>query len=337
MQVDIKTSNIKQLRNTFSNVARRLGADKPASRYQEATFDMQSDTNFHYRPIWDPQYDLYDTARTAIKMADWYSFKDPRQYYYGVYTMNRAKQQDAAEKQFEFAEKRGVFFNLSEKDKEHLIFAVLPLRHYEWGANMNNCFCTSFGYGAAITQATMYNTMDRLGLAQYVSRLGLLLDGNTGDSLEVGKQHWLHTPEWQELRRSMENLFVTKDWFEVFLAQNFVMDGLVYPMFYKHLETRLNPMAGQTFSMCTNFMQEWFAETQRWVDSTIKTAVDESPENKEILSRWFDIWMVETTRALQPLMTALFAEEAASIFMQIKEELLVRAKKIGLKTPGATA
>ena len=98
MQVDIKTSNIKQLRNTFSHVARRLGADKPASRYQEATFDMQSDTNFHYRPIWDPQYELYDTARTAIKMADWYSFKDPRQYYYGVYTMNHAKQQDAAEK-----------------------------------------------------------------------------------------------------------------------------------------------------------------------------------------------------------------------------------------------
>ena len=41
MQVDIKTSDIRPIRQTFSHVARRLGADKPASRYQEATLDMQ--------------------------------------------------------------------------------------------------------------------------------------------------------------------------------------------------------------------------------------------------------------------------------------------------------
>ena len=40
MQVDIKTSDIRPIRQTFSHVARRLG-DKPASRYQEATLDMQ--------------------------------------------------------------------------------------------------------------------------------------------------------------------------------------------------------------------------------------------------------------------------------------------------------
>ena len=50
MSVEIKTNAIEPVRHTFSNVARRLGADKSATRYQEATFDMQSDCNFHYRP-----------------------------------------------------------------------------------------------------------------------------------------------------------------------------------------------------------------------------------------------------------------------------------------------
>ena len=56
MQIDIKTADIKPIRNTFDHVAKRLGKDKPASRYQEATYDIQPETNFHYRPLWDPEH-----------------------------------------------------------------------------------------------------------------------------------------------------------------------------------------------------------------------------------------------------------------------------------------
>ena len=96
MHIDLRTVSIKPLRHTFDNIARRLGADKPATRYQEGTLDMQQTVNFHYRPTWDPDHEIYDASRTAIKMADWYAFKDPRQFYYGAYTMARAKQQDTA-------------------------------------------------------------------------------------------------------------------------------------------------------------------------------------------------------------------------------------------------
>ena len=41
MQIDLRTVSIKPLRHTFDNIARRIGADKPASRYQEGTLDMQ--------------------------------------------------------------------------------------------------------------------------------------------------------------------------------------------------------------------------------------------------------------------------------------------------------
>ena len=39
-------------------------------------------------------------------MKDWYALKDPRQYYYGAYTITRAKQQDALDRQLDFVEKR---------------------------------------------------------------------------------------------------------------------------------------------------------------------------------------------------------------------------------------
>ena len=97
MTVDLQAREIQPLRNTFSHVARYVGDDKPATRYQEATFGAQATSNFHYRPTWDPEYELFDASRSKVVLADWYCLKDPRQFYYGTWTMARARQQDAIE------------------------------------------------------------------------------------------------------------------------------------------------------------------------------------------------------------------------------------------------
>ncbi|KAF7961669.1 hypothetical protein AWV80_30510 [Cupriavidus sp. UYMU48A] len=44
-------------------------------------YDLQPETSFHYRPLWQPQYELYDARRTQVVMQDWYALKDPRQFY----------------------------------------------------------------------------------------------------------------------------------------------------------------------------------------------------------------------------------------------------------------
>ena len=98
MTVEIRTQAVKPIRQTFAHIARRFG-DKPASRYQEATYDLQSEVNHHYKPLWDPERELYDTRRTALVMKDWYALKDPRQYYYGSYTIARSRMQEAADRQ----------------------------------------------------------------------------------------------------------------------------------------------------------------------------------------------------------------------------------------------
>src|SRR3979490_3004705 len=101
MQVDIRTANVKSIRRTFAHLERRFG-DKVASRNQEATYALQSETNFHYKPLWDPERAMYDRRRTALRMADWYALKDPRQFYYGTYTITRAGWQEGGERQHDF-------------------------------------------------------------------------------------------------------------------------------------------------------------------------------------------------------------------------------------------
>ena len=327
MTVEIRTQTIKPQRQTFGHLARRFG-DKPSSRYQEATYDLQSVTNRHYKPLWEPDLDIYDQRRTAVRMADWYALKDPRNYYYATYTAARAKAQEALDAQMQFAEQRGLLRDLPEAARDAIVFALVPLRHYEWGANMNNCYCVGYGYGTAITQACMFAAMDRLGLAQVVSRIGLLLDGNQGAALEVGKAAWLTNPAWQGVRRVMENTFVTKDWFELYLVQNLVFDGLLLPLIYRHYMNAVNPRTGNALAMLTEFSNDWADETARWVDASVKTAADESPANARQLSAWYVTWRDEIARALEPLATLALGDNLALAGARV--DLDKRAAKLGL-------
>lgn len=330
MQIDIKTTQVTQLRQTFSNVARRIGGDKPASRYQEATFDLQPAVNFHYRPFWQPQYEIYDKRRTAIQMADWYAFKDPRQYYYGSYTVARARQQDAMERNLEFVEKRGLLAKLPQEARAQIAFLMVPLRHLEWGANTNNCYITAYGWGAAITQATMFNTMDRLGIAQYLTRVGLLLDGNTGESLQQAKRDWLEHPAWQGVRCVVENMMVVEDWFELLIAQNLVCDGLVYPLVHRSFDENIAAEHGPALAMIQEFMVNWFDETSRWVDATVKTAAAESKANAGLLAQWAAHWKTLITEALAPLATEALGAGAQEALAAATRNLDARVAKLGL-------
>nr|WP_293612653.1 phenol hydroxylase subunit [Ponticaulis sp.] len=176
MQIDMKTVAIEPQRKTFDHLKARFG-DKVPSRYQEATYDLQVEENMHYRPTWDPEQNLYDKELSKIRMEDWYALKDPRQFYYSTYTLSRARQQEAMESNFKFVESRGLVALMSDELRATALDLLLPLRHENWSANLNNTFICGYGYGTAFTQPCMYHAVDNLGQAQYLSRLGLLLGG----------------------------------------------------------------------------------------------------------------------------------------------------------------
>lgn len=329
MQIDLRTVSIKPLRHTFDNIARRIGADKPASRYQEGTLDMQQEVNFHYRPTWDPDHLIYDRDRTAIKMADWYSFKDPRQFYYGAYTLARAKQQDTAEANFDFVENRGLAATLPEEIRDTVLKMLIPLRHVAWGSNMNNAGICAYGYGTAFTQPCIYQSMDQLGIAQYITRVALLL-GDV-DVLDTAKTAWMEDDAWQGLRRYVEDTMVIKDPFELFVAQNMALDGLLYPLVYETIiDDVLSSRGGTPVAMLTQFMTDWHAEVKKWVDATMKTAAAESAENKAILGQWTTAWRDRAAAALVPVARIALGERTDELTAEVVQQFNARMAKAGV-------
>ena len=329
MNIDLQAREITPLRNTFAHVAKYIGTEKAASRYQEATLGAQPSANFQYRPTWDPEHELFDASRSQVVLADWYVLRDPRQFYYANWTMTRARQQDAVESNFQFVESRRMLPMMTDALRDKTLQVLMPLRHAAWGANMNNSSIGAYGYGTAFTAPAMFHAMDNLGIAQYLTRLGLAMA--EPEALEVGKQAWLNDPHWQGLRRYVEDTLVLKDPFEMFIAQNLASDGLLYPLIYTHfVDDHVALQGGTAVAMLTNFMPEWFDESSRWVDAVTKVAAAESDANRALITRWVAEWSDRAQAALAPVAELALGTHGAAALGEVCEQFAARCKKLGV-------
>jgi len=329
MTIDLKAREIQPLRQTYAHVAQYIGGDKHASRYQEATLGAQPAVNFHYRPTWDPDHEIFDTARTAVKLADWYVLRDPRQFYYASWTMTRARQQDAMDSNYQFVEQRGLVAKMPDATRAKACEVLMPLRHVSWGGNMNNCAIAAYGYGTAFTAAAMFHAMDHLGAAQYLTRLGLTLDEPA--VLEAGRSAWLGDPRWQVLRRYVEDTLVVKDPFELFVAQNLALDGQLYPLIYgAFVDDHLALQGGTAVALLSAFMPEWHDESARWVDAVVKTAAAESDANQTLIKGWAKAWADRAQAALAPVADQALGAAGEAALADARGTLDARLKKSGL-------
>ena len=327
MTIQIKTQTFEPKRQTFGHVARRIG-DKPASRYQEGVLDVQATANFHYKPLWEPQFWQYDLAKTAVKMDDWYKPLDPRQYYYATYNIARANMNQSVERNFAFVEERGLIEKLSDETKARLERGLLPLRHLHWGSNMNMSEICQRGYGTAITSPCIFSAGDQLGMAQIISRIGLVIDGQSGVALDRAKKVWLSDPAWQGVRKLIEDTFVEHDWFELYVAQTLGVNAVLFELVYKGFDAAWGD-AATTVAMLTGFMGDWRTEESRWSDHVVKTVAAESVENKTLISEWAALWIGRAIEAARPLSISLLgdgggAAEAAGAAAK------ARARSLGL-------
>jgi phenol hydroxylase P1 protein len=163
---------------------------------------------------------------------------------------------------------------------------VVPLRHYESGAQMLSCDIARFGFGTTITQCAAYAAFDRIGNAQALSRVGIALGGGTAELLGDAKTRWVEDAALQGVRRYIEELFLEKDWGKALVRLD-VMDRLVYDLFFTHLDDAAIDGGAGSYSLIAQHQAHWFKDQRKWVDALYKAwAAD--PEtgaaNKELLA-----------------------------------------------------
>lgn len=333
MQYELRYQVIEPKRQTYQNVIDRYG-DQPASRYLEGTLDIEPRENFHYRPTWAQDRELYDERYSVLRLTDPYTFTDPRQFYYMPYVTNRAALHDEFGKTLAYLEKRDLLAKLPVGWQSVLSSVVVPLRHFESGAQLITVTGARFAYGTSLEQCCTYAAFDRIGNAQMLSRVGIAVGSGTGDILKVAKQEWLDGEHLQPLRRLVEEIMIVDDWAEGLLAVD-ILDSLIYPLIYRGLDEAALLGGAGAYSLIAQHLTTWFADQRKWLDALIATwAADEEngEKNRAELARIAQTWSGrahEAVAALAAVVDASLPEVgSAALLAEIADEQSARWAKI---------
>lgn len=291
MGYELRTNAIEPRRNTFDGLVARFG-DKPATRYQEGTYDIQPTEHFHFRPFWAPERQLYDPDYTVLKLTDPYNFSDPRQFYYNTYVSARADHYEAFGKTLKYIEDRSMFDRLPENWHSMMVQSIVPLRHYEAGAQLISINACRFAWGTTISQASAYAAFDRIGTSQLLSMIGLSIGGGGQEKLAEAKEHWMEDQYLQPLRRFIEEAIVEQDWASGMIALD-LADAQLYPLLFEHLDERALFRGAGAYSLIAQHFSSWYANQQKWLMPLYK-AWAQDPEHGEanreamgsIIARW---------------------------------------------------
>lgn len=302
MQYELRYQVIEPRRQTFQNLIDRFG-DAPASRYLEATLDVEPRENFHYRPTWAEDRELYDERYSALRLSDPYSFLDPRQLYYMPYVTNRAALHDEFAKTLAYLEQRDLLAKMPDAWQAVLASVVVPFRHYESGAQLISVAGARFAYGTSLEQCCTFAAFDRIANAQMLSRVGITLGGGSGDVLALAKQEWMDGEHLQPLRRLVEEIMITDDWAEGLLAVD-IVDSLLYPLMYQGLDEAALLGGGGAYSLIAQYLTTWFADQRRWLDALVTAwEADEGHggSNRGALARIHKTWGARAQDAVSAL------------------------------------
>ena len=321
MQYELRTQVIEPSRRTFTHLVDRYG-DRPASRYEEGTIDVQAVEHFHYRPLWGPDLEQYAPEYSALRLTDPYSFTDPRQLYYAPYVASRASMQEAFGKTLDYLQSRDLLARMPEGWQALVADVLLPLRHYEAGAQLITIEGARFCYGTTIDQCCTYAAFDRIGNAQLLSRVGLVIGGGSDESLAAAKQAWLGAPALQGLRRLEEELLVERDWGTELVTLD-LADRLLYGLMFQFLDEAALMGGAGAYSLVAQHLSTWFADQRRWVDALHRAWLDD-PEladaNRAALQGVLDARWGQIVEAVSDLAADVDARVSAGAVDAVRDQ-----------------
>lgn len=288
MAYEIRQNVIDPVRPGFDWVQDRLG--RPANRYEEASMYIQPEENFHYRPLWDPDHEIFDPTYTALTLSDWYSFTDPRQYYYYTYNHTRAKSAEQLDGTLEYLDDVGAMHNLGGAWRQLLLHCLGPLRHFEYGAHLVLTQVSRYAYGTTIEQAAIYSAFDHLGNAQQLTKILLKLPEGL-DGLKVAKESWMQASAFQPLRKYIEDVLVLSDWGEQWAAMNLVLGPYLYPLVFGRGEDAGRETGLGMAGVALRYFLNWYRNDRQWSDRLLEVFLQEPHyDNESILRQFVETW-----------------------------------------------
>ncbi len=172
---------------------------------------------------------IFDEGSTLLRCADWFAYRDPNQMWQRPYYAVQAQAEQSIDRLTEVAAATGALAMAEPAWLEHgLVGAYLPFGHYEYGLFRALNMAAREALSDSVNNVLVFNAADKLRHAQGISIFGLDLEAVVGSfDATRGKVAWLEDPNWQPLRRLVEEAMAISDWCEITVAVDLVIEPLI--------------------------------------------------------------------------------------------------------------
>ena len=262
---------------------------------------------------WDPKF-------TALRCVGWEEFRDPNKLTYKSYHAVQSEREQALEAVLMGARASGAVGRLDAKWVDILRSFFPALRFSEWGVSIMHQYVARFSISGLIANCSVLQVFDELRHTQRIAEWTRELESAHG-GFSGYRAQWMEDKLFQPLREVTERLLALRDWAEVTVAANVLLEPLLQPVLFRALSdlgTAYGDLVLPHFAYSLHLDEErhfaWGGEFARFV----LEHQDEGAEtrNHEIMQGWVERWLPLVQRATQPFEQVFADAGQADVFAQ---------------------
>jgi methane monooxygenase component A beta chain/propane monooxygenase small subunit len=285
-------------------------AGRRATQYEEITLHTQWDPkNFavqgwfnvdkNGRPIWNED-------ATQVRVTDWWAYRDPAAEWFRPFVKRQADIGRGIEQAIAGAKRAQLFSEFDPNWVRFLGTHYAAFRYVDYGLFLALCQAQREAGSDVVAQPIVYQSIEKDRHAQDVTLYCAELEGQIEGFSDKGcKQVWLEAPEWQPLRRVIEKLLAARDWVEISLVVNLLLDPIVTSLFQRELVLRSAPLNGDPVTPVLVEGSESDREIRRASTTAfVELMLGQNPDNKTIIESWIAQWrpgIEAAAKGLEPL------------------------------------
>lgn len=244
----------------------------------------------------------YMKPHTQWRSIYWEGFRDPHQVYYKTYNQMQWEAEEALDRVLSTAEAAGHFERLSPGYREVLGRVWPPLRFVEWGVVKAMQDVAHYTPSSPVDACATFQVADGLRFVQRNVTLSLRL------GFSDHRERWLGHPEWQPMRKTVEELLAVRDWGEAVVAANLALkEGMKAVVF-----AGLWDLAEEERDLVLlHLLQELGRDLDRHLDwaRALADYLGQDPKhgeaNRSLTASWLASWRPRVEEALRPLASLL--------------------------------
>jgi toluene monooxygenase system protein E len=269
-------------------------------------------------------------AGSPFRLANWETFRDPRETTYSSYTALQDRAQVFVDGIYRSA---GAGYDRT-LDPAWLgaLERVLPVLLYPCHAlQMLSAYVGQMAPAGRVVIVSLFQAADEMRRVQAFAYRTRLLQRTFPSFGHTGKDLWQRGPEWQPLRRTLETMLVTYDFGEAFVAL-----GLALKPRFDRLVTRVLGAAAEqhddpVLEKLVFSLGEDAAWHRAWSHELVREAVRQDPGQRHVIEGWLARWAPGVSESLAGLDALLPAPpEERERLDEIELECREEAERAGL-------